>query len=82
MYTRFLESLFEAQTFTNEGEQDPLGSDVSVHRTTSIDFYKIVKRRSVRIQNCNFFGRQNIISIYKQKRQLVFFLPLLHQWPE
>ncbi|CAM4741932.1 unnamed protein product [Rotaria magnacalcarata] len=29
MYTRFLESLFESQTYTNETENDPLGSDMS-----------------------------------------------------
>ncbi|CAF4843365.1 unnamed protein product, partial [Rotaria sp. Silwood1] len=27
MYTRFLESLFESQTYTNDSEHDPLGSD-------------------------------------------------------
>ncbi len=30
MYTKFLESLFESQTYPNETENDPLGSDVSV----------------------------------------------------
>ena len=29
MYTRFLESLFESQTYPNENESDPLGTDVS-----------------------------------------------------
>ncbi len=29
MYTRFLESLFESQTYPNENESDPLGADVS-----------------------------------------------------
>ncbi|CAF4756582.1 unnamed protein product, partial [Rotaria sp. Silwood2] len=27
MYTRFLESLFEAQTYPNDNENDPLGTD-------------------------------------------------------
>jgi hypothetical protein len=30
MYTRFLESLFESQTYPNENEHDPLGPDVSI----------------------------------------------------
>ncbi len=30
MYTRFLESLFESQTYPNENENDPLGTDVSL----------------------------------------------------
>lgn len=29
MYTRFLESLFETQTYPNDNENDPLGNDVS-----------------------------------------------------
>ncbi|CAF1303157.1 unnamed protein product [Rotaria sordida] len=29
MYTRFLESLFEAQSYPNDNENDPLGTDVS-----------------------------------------------------
>ena len=28
MYTRFLESLFESQSYPNENEHDALGSDV------------------------------------------------------
>jgi hypothetical protein len=37
MYTRFLESLFESQTYPNENESDPLGVDVSisVHQASS-----------------------------------------------
>jgi hypothetical protein len=31
MYTRFLESLFESQSYPNENEHDPLGSDVSIY---------------------------------------------------
>ncbi|CAF4451254.1 unnamed protein product, partial [Adineta steineri] len=40
MYTRFLESLFESQTYPNENEHDPLVSDVSIRSLvcTIIDF--------------------------------------------
>ncbi len=32
MYTRFLESLFESQSYPNENENDPLGTDVSIQK--------------------------------------------------
>jgi hypothetical protein len=36
MYTRFLESLFESQTYPNENESDPLGTDVNIfHKITT-----------------------------------------------
>jgi hypothetical protein len=38
MYTRFLESLFESQTYPNENENDPLGNEV--RRTVSnVEYY-------------------------------------------
>lgn len=45
MYTRFLESLFESQTYTNDGETDPLGADVSV------SFIEIIDKHSKEYQD-------------------------------
>ncbi len=38
MYTRFLESLFESQSYPNENENDPLGTDVSLKKKTRLSF--------------------------------------------
>ena len=46
MYTRFLESLFESQTYPNENETDPLGVDVRRSTTDRILSFFLHERSS------------------------------------
>ncbi len=50
MYTRFLESLFESQSYPNENENDPLGTDVSeksIRQSSPIELVGLISDHSI-----------------------------------